>query len=243
MCPKVGVRRWGNDPGDHRLGGGGSPRTQEKGGGEGNRFAGRPPAPCTLFPHPRVRSSGVERCSYKADVGGSKPSAPTSEKAPSRSWLGAFDIQFWPQRRRSLTTRTPIEQPVHVADGRALRVPWHHPAARSSVGCPAAARRLLATTAEPPQPGRLHNPANRGVQSADHFHLIGCHGGLSVGLSAYPTGQTHPKLVMSVHRRRTTPNCQTDTYQTLLRIKSGRVCFRVHTGGPENTERERIGTQ
>jgi hypothetical protein len=122
-------------------------------------------------------------------------------------------------------------------------VSWHHPAARSSVGCPAAARRLPATTAEPPQPGRLHNPANRGVQSADHFHLIGCHGGLSVGLSAYPTGQTHPKLVMSVHRRRTTPNCQTDTYQTLLRIKSGRVCFRVHTGGPENTERERIGTQ
>jgi hypothetical protein len=29
---------------------------------------------------------------YKADVGGSKPSAPTRRKTPSRSWLGVFDI-------------------------------------------------------------------------------------------------------------------------------------------------------
>ena len=42
----------------------------------------------------RARSSAVERCPYKADVGGSKPSAPTRAKAPSRSWLGAFDIRI-----------------------------------------------------------------------------------------------------------------------------------------------------
>ncbi|MGW9031908.1 hypothetical protein ACWGQ5_49525, partial [Streptomyces sp. NPDC055722] len=30
---------------------------------------------------------------YKADVGGSKPSAPTRKKTLSRSWLGVFDIQ------------------------------------------------------------------------------------------------------------------------------------------------------
>ncbi|ALC23425.1 hypothetical protein SPRI_5119 [Streptomyces pristinaespiralis] len=48
--------------------------------GAGQRFGAAGDAPCRLWPHPRVRSSGVERCSYKADVGGSKPSAPTSAK-------------------------------------------------------------------------------------------------------------------------------------------------------------------
>ncbi len=49
-------------------------------GPAGNRIAAGGRGPCNLLPHPRVRSSGVERCSYKADVGGSKPSAPTSSK-------------------------------------------------------------------------------------------------------------------------------------------------------------------
>ncbi|GBQ04463.1 hypothetical protein SSP531S_59600 [Streptomyces spongiicola] len=38
------------------------------------------------------RPVGDRRQAYKADVGGSKPSAPTSAKAPNRTWLGAFDI-------------------------------------------------------------------------------------------------------------------------------------------------------
>ncbi|MET9903148.1 hypothetical protein [Streptomyces sp. NPDC006446] len=31
---------------------------------------------------------------YKADVGGSKPSAPTRKETPSRSWLGVFGIRI-----------------------------------------------------------------------------------------------------------------------------------------------------
>ncbi len=44
---------------------------------------------------PRLVQGGGPACrTYKADVGGSKPSAPTSTKTPSRSWLGVFDIHF-----------------------------------------------------------------------------------------------------------------------------------------------------
>lgn len=60
--------------------------------------------PCAMYAvHSfRVRSSGVERCSYKADVGGSKPSAPTTTKAPSRSRPGAFGIPDCHPRRQPL---------------------------------------------------------------------------------------------------------------------------------------------